>query len=49
MPDSRSAAAPSAGSGVSLERRFTEPGKHPFDCVEWQIRDAVIGGPSTRS
>jgi ribonucleoside-diphosphate reductase alpha chain len=46
MSDSRSAAAPSTGSGVGLERRFTESGKHPFDCVEWEIRDALIGDPS---
>ncbi len=43
MSDSRSAAPTSTGRGVSLERRFTEAGKHPFDCVEWEIRDAVIG------
>src|SRR4051794_1663428 len=43
MSDSRSAAAPSSTGGVSLERRFTESGKHPFDCVEWEIRDAIIG------
>ena len=46
MSDSRSAAAPRSTGGVSLERRFTEAGKHPFDCVEWEIRDAVIGDPS---
>src|SRR5687767_461994 len=31
--------------GVGLQRRFTEPGVHPFDAVEWEIRDAVIGDP----
>ncbi len=49
MSDSRSAAAPSitaTGDGVSVPRRFTQPGKHPFDCVEWEIRDAVIGDPA---
>src|SRR5215216_4226553 len=46
MSDSRSAAAPSTAQGVSLERRFTESAKHPFDCVEWEIRDALIGDPS---
>src|SRR4051794_534330 len=48
MSHSRSAAAPSvtaSGAGVSIPRRFTEEGKHPFDCVEWEIRDAVIGNP----
>ncbi len=49
MSHSRSAAAPSvtaSGAGVSVPRRFTEAGTHPFDCVEWEIRDAVIGDPA---
>ena len=49
MSDSRSATAPAitaAGDGVSVPRRFTEAGVHPFDCVEWEIRDAVIGDPA---
>ncbi len=49
MSHSRSAAAPSItarGAGVSVPRRFTEAGTHPFDCVEWDIRDAVIGDPA---
>ncbi len=48
MPDSRNATVPSitaAGDGVSVGRRFTEPGKSPFEAVEWEIRDAVIGDP----
>ncbi len=45
MPDSRSAARP-ATDGVAIERRFTERGKHPFELVEWEIRDAVIGDPA---
>src|ERR671922_2916668 len=47
MPDSRSAAAETterSGQGVTVERRFTAPGVHPFDCVEWEIRDAEVGG-----
>ncbi|MEA2417872.1 MAG: ribonucleoside-diphosphate reductase alpha chain, partial [Thermoleophilaceae bacterium] len=50
MSHSRSAAAPNvtaSGAGVSVPRRFTEAGKHPFDCVEWEIRDAVIGDPAS--
>jgi ribonucleoside-diphosphate reductase alpha chain len=50
MSHSRSAAAPSVtatGAGVSVPRRFTEAGKHPFDCVEWEIRDALIGDPAS--
>src|SRR5687768_8286425 len=31
--------------GLRVERRFTSPGVHPFDEVEWEIRDAVIGDP----
>jgi ribonucleoside-diphosphate reductase alpha chain len=49
MSDSRSVAAPSvtaSGAGLSIPRRFTEAGKHPFDCVEWEIRDALIGDPA---
>jgi ribonucleoside-diphosphate reductase alpha chain len=49
MSHSRSATAPAitaAGDGVSVPRRFTEAGVHPFDCVEWEIRDAVIGDPA---
>jgi ribonucleoside-diphosphate reductase alpha chain len=49
MPDSRSATAPAitaAGDGVSVPRRFTEAGVHPFDGVEWEIRNAVIGDPA---
>jgi ribonucleoside-diphosphate reductase alpha chain len=49
MSESRSVAAPNvtgSGAGVTVPRRFTEPDKHPFDCVEWEIRDAVIGDPA---
>src|SRR4051794_28729291 len=49
MSHSRSATAPSvtsSGAGVSIPRRFTEAGKHPFDCVEWEIRDSLIGDPA---
>ena len=46
MPDSRSTAAAEINTdGVSVARRYTEPGLHPFDAVEWEIRDAVIGDP----
>ena len=49
MSHSRSAAAPSvtaSGAGVSVPRRFTDAGTHPFDCIEWEIRDALIGDPA---
>ncbi|HYH57859.1 MAG TPA: vitamin B12-dependent ribonucleotide reductase, partial [Thermoleophilaceae bacterium] len=31
--------------GVGLKRVFTQPGVHPFDAIEWEIRDAIIGNP----
>jgi ribonucleoside-diphosphate reductase alpha chain len=38
--------APKNGlKGLAIERRFSSPGTHPFDEIEWEIRDAVIGDP----
>jgi ribonucleoside-diphosphate reductase alpha chain len=38
--------APKNGlKGLAIERRFSSPGVHPFDEIEWEIRDAVIGDP----
>ncbi|HEY4829890.1 MAG TPA: vitamin B12-dependent ribonucleotide reductase [Solirubrobacteraceae bacterium] len=31
------------GEGLSVRRFFTTPGAHPFDLVEWELRDARIG------
>ena len=31
------------GRAMSIDRRFTSPGVHPFDTVEWELRDARIG------
>ena len=48
MPDTRNAAdTPTslAVKGVRVERRYTEPGVHPFEAIDWEIRDAVIGDP----
>ncbi len=47
MPSSRSASVESTPSteGVTVARRFTQVGKHPFDAVEWEVRDALIGNP----
>ncbi|HEX3220870.1 MAG TPA: hypothetical protein VHU77_12825, partial [Candidatus Limnocylindria bacterium] len=28
--------------GISIERRFTRPGVHPYDTVEWDLRDSAI-------
>src|SRR6202011_4121992 len=33
----------SAGEGLSIRRYFTTAGEHPFDAVEWELRDARIG------
>ena len=33
--------------GLSIERRFSTPGVHPFDQIEWETRDAVIGDPES--
>src|SRR5512146_61857 len=33
--------------GLAVERRFSSPGTHPFDEVEWEVRDAVIGNPES--
>ena len=31
-----------ARDGLRVARRYTRPGIHPFDEVEWELRDAVI-------
>jgi ribonucleoside-diphosphate reductase alpha chain len=31
------------GAGLSVGRFFTTSGEHPFDSVEWELRDAQIG------
>src|SRR5215212_2588280 len=35
------------GRGIGIQRRFTEAGVHPFDAIEWEIRDAIIGDPES--
>jgi ribonucleoside-diphosphate reductase alpha chain len=39
VPNSSSTASK---HGLSIERRFTRPGVHPFDEVEWELRSATI-------
>ncbi len=40
--------APKNGlKGLAIERRFSSPGTHPFDEIEWERRDAVIGNPES--
>ena len=31
------------GDGLSVRRYFTTAGTHPFDAVQWELRDARIG------
>ncbi|MGH7609348.1 MAG: vitamin B12-dependent ribonucleotide reductase, partial [Candidatus Dormibacteria bacterium] len=40
----RAAAQPARkpGSGLRVERHFSQPGIHPFDLVEWELRTAAI-------
>jgi ribonucleoside-diphosphate reductase alpha chain len=33
--------------GLSIERRFSSAGTHPFDEIDWETRDAVIGNPES--
>jgi ribonucleoside-diphosphate reductase alpha chain len=41
-------ASPENGlQGLSIERRYSTAGVHPFDQIEWEIRDAVIGNPES--
>ena len=32
-----------AGQALTIRRKFTSAGVHPFDTVEWELRDARIG------
>jgi ribonucleoside-diphosphate reductase alpha chain len=45
-PSAAATAITATGAGVSVPRRFADAGTHPFDAVEWEIRDAVIGDPA---
>ncbi|MEA2424404.1 MAG: ribonucleoside-diphosphate reductase alpha chain, partial [Thermoleophilaceae bacterium] len=40
---------PATGTGLNIGRYFTSPGQHPFESVEWEIRDAKIGHGDTVS
>src|SRR4026209_819952 len=37
-------ATPAPKKGLRLERYFTHEGVHPYDEIEWELRDAVIPG-----
>src|SRR5438045_522855 len=45
MPATSSTAATTSTEGLKVSRRYTEAGTHPFDMVEWEMRDAIIGNP----
>jgi ribonucleoside-diphosphate reductase alpha chain len=34
---------PRTGEGLRIPRRFTTSGVHPFDAIEWELREARIG------
>jgi ribonucleoside-diphosphate reductase alpha chain len=41
-------ASPKNGlQGLSIERKYSTAGVHPFDQIEWEARDAVIGNPQS--
>jgi ribonucleoside-diphosphate reductase alpha chain len=43
MPQTQLTPDAPTGEGLSIRRYFTAPGEHPFESVEWEIRDARIG------
>ena len=46
MARTASKAPRTTGKGLAIERRFTTEGTHPYDELEWESRDAVIGDPA---
>jgi ribonucleoside-diphosphate reductase alpha chain len=44
--DETTARAASARGGAPLVGRYFTDGRHPFDLVAWQTRDAVLGDPA---
>jgi ribonucleoside-diphosphate reductase alpha chain len=45
MAKAASKAAGTTEKGLVIERRFSTPGMHPFDELDWESRDAIIGDP----
>src|SRR2546423_15279477 len=45
MAESAATTPTAAGQGLAIERRFSSSDVHPFDEIEWEIRDALIGDP----
>jgi ribonucleoside-diphosphate reductase alpha chain len=46
MPETPVNTAEASTDGLVVSRRWTTAGVHPFDEVEWELRDAVIGDPA---
>ncbi len=46
MPESAANTANVRDEGLRCARHHTTPGVHPFDEVEWELRDAIIGDPA---
>ena len=44
---SRTTMSSTGVSGLAIERRFSTEGVHPFDELEWETRDALIGDPES--
>jgi ribonucleoside-diphosphate reductase alpha chain len=42
-PQTPMSADAKAGKGLSIRRYFTTPNEHPYDAIEWELRDARIG------
>jgi ribonucleoside-diphosphate reductase alpha chain len=45
MARAASKAATTTEKGLVIERRFSTAGVHPYDEIEWETRDAIIGDP----
>src|SRR5579859_281174 len=43
VPQTQISPSERAGEGLSIRRYFTTPERHPFDAIEWELRDARIG------
>src|SRR5260221_3852292 len=46
MSEISTSARKNGRKGLAIDRRFSSPGTHPFDEIEWEIRDALIGDPA---
>jgi ribonucleoside-diphosphate reductase alpha chain len=44
VPGATPVSAPAPKKGLRLERHFTREGVHPYDEIEWELRDSVIQG-----